>query len=112
MPSLKDISIIFRLSAQFDEFFIAKSLKKSRAMQIIRHWLKQADQYCPRLQRLSIKVDIAGHHDPYFVFDCVRHQQNQSKKWVVQIWREYASRGELSVETRHMVWIANFEIVT
>ena len=81
-------------------------------MLIIQHWLKQADQYCPRLQRLSIKVDIVGTYYPYFVFDCVRRQQNQTKKWVVQIWREYDTYGELSLETRYVVWIANFEIVT
>ena len=108
MPSLEDISIIFRLPAGFNEYFIAGSLQKPRAMQVIQHWLKQADQYCPCLQHLSIKIDITGCYPPYFVFDCARRQQNPSKKWVVQIWRD----GEVESAVRKVIWIANLEIET
>jgi len=110
MPSLQDISIIFRVSWQPNNSRIAKSWKKARAVQVIQHWLKQADQSCPLLQRLSIKVDMAGAYEPCFVFDCVLHQQDKSKKWRVRIWREcryYTEVGETGPYTK---WIANVNI--
>ena len=76
-------------------------------MQVIQHWLKQADQSCPLLQRLSIKVDMVGSYDPCFVFDCVLHQQDQLKKWRVRIWRYYSVSGDTGLYTD---WIANIEI--
>jgi len=112
MPSLKYISIIFLLPNQFTSLYIANSLKPHRAMEVIQHWLKEADQYCPLLQHLSIKVDIAGHYSPYFFFDCIRRQQDQSKKWEVRIWREDEIGAENCGMDRHTIWIANIEIET
>jgi len=109
MPSLEYISIIFLLSNQSTT---GRSLKKPRAIEVIQHWLKEADQSCPLLQHLSIKADIAGRHNPYFFFDCVRRQQDQSKKWVVRIWREYDNDAASGVIGRHTIWIANIEIET
>ena len=112
MPSLEELSIIFRLPKQSDDVLIAKSWKKPRAMEVIKHWLQQADQSCPLLQRLSIKVDIDGNCFPSFVFDCVCRQQNQSKKWRVQIWREYYAPHDWGGSYVDKKWIADIEIVT
>jgi hypothetical protein len=114
MPSLEDVSIIFRLPRESTDMSIATSLREPRAMKVIQHWLKQADQSCPLLQRLSIKVDIAGGYSsfgPYFVFDCAPRQHSQPKKWGVRIWREYDNDVATGVIGRHTIWIANIEIV-
>jgi len=110
MPSLEYIGIRFRLPYQSTSLSIANSLENPRAMEVIQHWLKEADQSCPLLQHLSIKVDIAGHRNPYFFFDCVRRQQGQSKKWGVRIWREYEIDTESCTMGRCTIWIASIEI--
>ncbi len=101
MPSLKDISVIFRLPRKSNDYRIENSLKKPRAMQIIQDWQKQADHSCPLLQHISIKIDIAGDYNPFFFFDCARSEQNQSMTWKVQIWTEYYFEG-----SKHTTWIA------
>ncbi len=106
MPSLEDISITFYLPRQYSDMLVAKSLKKPRAMQIIQEWQKQADQFCPLLQHISIKIHVGGHHHPCFVFDCARGQQNQSMTWKVRIWREYDMENSTGGTLRKTTWIA------
>ena len=74
-------------------------------MELIQHWQKQADQSCPLLQHISIKINIAGHYRPCFVFDCTRRQQNQSTTWEVQIWREYDLDDTAGGTIRQTTWI-------
>jgi len=109
MPSLEHISIIFLLPSYSNFKSMAKSLKEPRAIEIIQHWLKEADQFCSLLQRLSIKVDVAGNH---IWFDCVRRKQDQSKKWGVRIWREYdiSTYIDSDITQRAKSWVANIEI--
>jgi hypothetical protein len=111
MPSLENISIIFRLAKQSHETRIALLSRKPRAVQVIQHWLKQADQYCPLLQHLSIKVNVAEFYDPCFVFDC-RRQQKQLKTWGVQIWRNYDFYDGAGGTVKSTNRIADIEIVT
>ena len=105
MPSLKDISITFRLPWYSNDFHIAKSLKKPRALQLIQHWQKQADQSCPHLQHITIKIDIAGHNHPCFVFNCTRREQDQSMTWEAQIWREHSLDEMAGGTRRQKTWI-------
>ena len=70
-------------------------------MQIIQGWQEQADQSCPLLQHISIKIQIAEHACPFFFFDCSRRQQNQSMTWKVRIWRDYYVE-----DSRYTAWIA------
>ena len=74
-------------------------------MQIIQHWQKQADQFCPLLQHISIKIHVSGHQHPYFVFNCARRQQNQSMTWEVRIWREYDIDNVAGGTMRQTAWI-------
>ena len=113
MPSLQSISIIFRMPKHSDERRLVKLFKKPLAVQVIQHWLRQADQSCPLLQSLSIKVDIDGKSSyAYFVFDCVSRQQNQSKKWGVRIWRVYHDPDPAGPIEPQTLWIANMELAT
>jgi hypothetical protein len=105
MPSLRHIKIFFRMSRLKST---GRLFKKHQAVEVIQKWLKQADQYCPLLQSLSIKVEVKGNYYDEVVFDCVRHQRNQTKKWKVQIWR-IGYDNELGPRTE---WMANTEIAT
>jgi hypothetical protein len=95
-----------------EERRMVKLSKKPLALQLIQHWLKQADQSCPILQNLSIKVDIDEVISAYVVFDCVRRQQDQSKKWGVRIWRVYQDPDPAGPVQPQSLWVAKMEIVT